>query len=98
MIDDVARYAKEHPLTVRELAWQLLKNTRNPDYVAARYDIPVESLRAALEKIPDEEPLHRRLARNRRIHSAHVRNPETRASEALPPIEREPGSDDDLGE
>ena len=45
----------------RRLAWELLKQTRNPEYVALRYDFPVANMRAALEQLPDEEPLWKTL-------------------------------------
>ena len=74
----------------RRLAWELLKQTRNPEYVALRYEIPVANLRAALEQIPDEEPLWQRL------QSPQTRWKGTRPSQSEIAVEREPGSDDDL--
>lgn len=43
----------------RAIAWQALKETRNPEYVAMRYNFPVSKMRDALAKIPDEKPLYR---------------------------------------
>ena len=77
----------------RKWAWELLKNTRNPEYVALRYDFPVSAMREALAKLPDEEPLWKRLQgeKNRVKKKGGTVKP--------PPLpEREPGSDDDLGE
>lgn len=84
----------------RRLAWELLKSTRNPDYVALRYGYPVETMRAALEKIPKEQKPTRRSPAAARVHSTIKRAreliPETLRRPRVP--EREPGSDDDLGE
>lgn len=65
--EKLERFAKT-AMTLRQHAWELLKQTRNPEYVSLRYEIPVEKLRAALESMPNEEPLHKRLAR-RGAHS-----------------------------
>ena len=79
----------------RELAWEALKQTRNPEFVSVRYGFPVEDLRKALEKLPDEQPMFRRLA----DHSAkNGRENFRRPNDLLPPIaqrERVPGEDDD---
>lgn len=81
----------------RRLAWDLLKQTRNPEYVAMRYELPVANLRAALEKIPDDEPLWKRLqAPQNRWKGTR---PGAGQSDALVDLEtpgREPGCDDDL--
>lgn len=47
---DLAELAKTAP-TKRELAWQLLKSTRNPEYVALRYGYTIAQMRAALETL-----------------------------------------------
>lgn len=74
----------------RRLAWESLKNTRNPEYVALRYGFTVTAMREALAKLPDEEPLWVRL------QPPQTRHKGTAAGATVPPIEREPGSDDDL--
>ena len=82
----------------RRLAWDLLKETRNPEYVALRYEIPVANLRAALEKIPDEEPLWKRLQGEKNRWKG-TRPGASHADDLgdLGTPEREPGCDDDLG-
>lgn len=40
-------------MTRRELAWALLKETRNPVYVAMRYGYSVDSMKKALKEIPE---------------------------------------------
>jgi hypothetical protein len=74
----------------RRLAWELLKQTRNPEYVALRYDFPVANMRAALEQIPDQEPLWKTLQRDENKWKS------SRPGKTEIPLEREPGSDDDL--
>lgn len=74
----------------RRLAWESLKNTRNPEYVALRYGFTVQAMREALAKLPDEKPLWQQL-----------QSPQCRAKGNAPPppvpqVEREPGEDDDL--
>ena len=90
---------KQSALTKRELAWNALKQTRNPDYVAVRYGFPVETMRQALEKIPDNRVPQPATSRH---NSAVGRNAEMlTAGDALPGItqrSRIPGEDDDLGE
>ena len=76
----------------RKLAWELLKNTRNPEYVALRYEFPVQAMRDALAKMPDEEPLWKRLQGEQNRFKG---KPRTHNFDDL--VEREPGSDDDLG-
>ena len=73
----------------RKWAWELLKNTRNPEYVALRYDFPVSVMREALAKMPDEEPLWKQL-------QAPQCRPKGNAPPPVPQVEREPGEDDDL--
>lgn len=88
---DLERH-KKTALTRRRLAWELLKQTRNPTYVALRYGFPKETLEAALEKIPIQQTAPSRSAPARTIHSSLKR-----ASELLPKnLGREPGEDDDL--
>lgn len=87
-------------LSRRQLAWNLLKQTRNATYVAMRYGYDVETMEKALEKIPEEEPLYRKLAERAR-HSPPVLDrgkPEKRLGDLLPSPGREPGSDDDREE
>lgn len=76
-----------------------MKATRNPEYVAMRYDFPVANMRAALEKIPNEEPLWQRLqppqCRWKGTRPGAARN-DVLGDLGTP--EREPGCDDDLGE
>ena len=63
---DLAKHRKT-ALSRRECAWQLLKQTRNPEYVAARYGYSVAKMRRALENIPDEKTIQ--LTRRARIVS-----------------------------
>lgn len=46
---------RKSALTTRELAWALLKQTRNPEYVSARYGFTVAQMRSALEKIDHDK-------------------------------------------
>ncbi len=39
----------------RQLAWELLKKNRNPEYVALRYGYPVSLMREALAKLEQME-------------------------------------------
>ena len=81
----------------RRLAWELLKETRNPEYVALRYEFPVANMRAALEKIPDEEPLWKRLqGEKNRWKGTRPGASEPGNLGDLEAPGREPGSDDDL--
>lgn len=86
---------KKNSMTRKRLAWELLKQTRNPVYVSLRYDFPVEDLEKALEKIPDDtgRPF------KRSDSAARIYSGLRRAGEVLPPIaqSREPGEDDDIG-
>lgn len=78
----------------KRLAFELLKQTRNPTYVSLRYGFPVADLEKALEKIPDTTARsYRRSDSAARIY-AGLR----RAGTLLPNFEksREPGEDDDL--
>lgn len=90
---DLERY-KKNAMTRRRLAWELLKQTRNPTYVALRYGYPVETMQKALEKIPDDSgrPVTRSAPADA-IHSSIKR-----ARELIPETcrTREPGEDDDL--
>jgi len=101
---DLEEYASRTKLpTRRELAWQLLKETRNPEYVALRYGYPVETMRAALEKIPNEKSVYQKEQERRRRQHTAARSHSSlkRASELVPENvrrSREPGEDDDLGE
>ncbi len=105
MTCDLDQFAKT-ALSKKELAWESLKETRNPEYVSLRFGYPVEDLRKALEKIPDAEPLNKRLAGLERKHYAKRANTALkRASDVLPdyqrteergpPPPREPGCDDE---
>jgi hypothetical protein len=100
ILDEKLERAAKTALTRKQQAWSLLKQTRNPLYVSLRYGFPVEDLERALEKIPNEEPLHKRLAR-RGAHSRGDESHETMrtgaelARQAAPPRSREPGEDDD---
>lgn len=80
-------------LTHRELAWELLKQTRNPEYVSARYGFPVNVLKKALEKMPDDKSTYTRL---KELHNKH-----SGRDGDQPDVEnhhqREPGEDDDSG-
>lgn len=85
----------ENPPTRRQLAWELLKQTRNPQYVAARYDFPLETMERALEKIPEPKPIEKR-----RMYKPPARSDDSslkRASELIPEMarSREPGEDDE---
>ena len=85
-------------LTHRELAWALLKETRNPEYVALRYGYPIEKMREALGRIPYEKPLHQRLTE---LHDKATGRHEQSASEAdvlasTERSERVPGEDDEI--
>lgn len=99
---DLERH-KQNARSKRLLAWELLKQTRNPEYVALRYGYPVETMRKALEKIPSPnagpfrrsatgEAIHRTLKRARDVLPENLRAPATSESKSS----REPGEDDDL--
>lgn len=89
----------------RELAWLLLKQTRNPEYVALRYGYNVETMREALKKIPAPPDGHlpglgvgynsngTRYKSGKRL-ADHM----PKIDREKPEVEREPGSDDELGE
>jgi hypothetical protein len=109
ILDEKLERAAKTALTRKQQAWSLLKQTRNPLYVSLRYGFPVEDLERALEKIPNEEPLHKRLAR-RGAHSRGDESHETMRTGAelvdemggightQPPESppgREPGEDDE---
>jgi hypothetical protein len=92
---DLDRF-RECAKTRRELAWELLKQTRNAPYVALRYGYDIETMEAALEKIPtSSEPRGKANNSDKRKHS-----PLKRARDLLPEVTRSrvPGEDDDLGE
>jgi len=55
----------------RALAWELLKQTRNPEYVALRYEYPIDTMREALKRIPEHEPIYNKL---QRINNPAARN------------------------
>lgn len=102
---DLEKLAKT-ALSRRQLAWNLLKQTRNPTYVAMRYGYDIDTMEKALETIPEEKPLHQQLAERAR-HSPPLldrgkpdpaRGAEKKLGDLLPGVSREPGSDDDLGE
>ena len=81
----------------RREAWEMLRTTRNADYVALRFDYPVEKMRAALEKIPHVKTpdFVRSASAERAFHNAKPIGdlmPET-VTRA-----RVPGEDDDLEE
>lgn len=85
--------AKQNARTRRQLAWELLQQTRNPKYVALRYGYPIETMEKALEKVP-EKPA----AFNRSDSAASVHSAIKRASELLPENlrrSRVPGEDDE---
>ena len=98
---DLEEFAKT-ALTRRQLAWKLLKETRNPVYVGMRYGYDPAILEKALETIPAEEPLHRKLAQraNNTPPLLDRGKPEKRLGDLLPDTSpgREPGSDDDREE
>lgn len=73
----------------RRLAWEALRNTRNPEYVSLRYGFSVQAMREALAKLPNEEPLWKQL-------QAPQCRPKGNAPPPVPQVEREPGEDDDL--
>ena len=95
-------------LTRRQLAWKLLKQTRNPTYVAMRYGYEIDTMEKALAKIPEEESVYQKL--KRRADSAPpildrgkpdaARGAEKKLGDLLPDTSpgREPGSDDDRDE
>lgn len=79
----------------KALAWAALKQTRNPEFVSIRYGFPVEDLRKALEKLPNEEPMFRRLAKPSAAPRSKLFD---RPRDLLPETvsrERIPGEDDD---
>lgn len=98
-VSDLERF-KETALTPRELAWELLKVTRNPEYVALRYGYPISTMREALAKIPKEEPAFKKLSRpgygkaTEQHRNGYGKSAAELAREAMP--SREPGEDDDL--
>lgn len=49
-LEKFARTAKSR----RQLAWDLLKESRNPAYVALRYGYSIQEMEQALEKIPQK--------------------------------------------
>ena len=94
----VSDYRKQEQSEARRrAAWELLKDTRNPEYVALRYDYPVETMRKALAKIPPDTPAPFRRSPGAEACHSTIR----RASELIPETlrrSRVPGEDDDLGE
>ena len=93
-VTNLRAFAKDAP-TTRELAWELLKQTRNPAYVSLRYEFPVDVLEKALERIPDEKPTWKRI---REIAELDRPGNFKRPGEILPETiqsERIPGEDDD---
>lgn len=96
---NLAELSKTAP-TRRELAWELLKQTRNPEYVSMRYEFPLEQMRAALEKIPDAKPttLTKRAELLGNVSAATRPEFFSRPGALLPEVisrERIPGEDDD---
>ena len=89
---DLDRHRKTAKST-RQLAWDLLKQTRNAPYVALRYGFDIETMEKALEKIPpdDDRP------RERSVTADGIRSQLRHASTLLDPIAkgREPGQDDE---
>lgn len=87
--------AHAHPK--RKLAWELLKQTRNAEYVALRYDYPIDTMKEALEHVEKQYG-----PRPPDTHPAGYRNPDfKRPTKVLPEtseITRVPGEDGDLGE
>ena len=51
---DLEKFAKTAK-SRRELAWDLLKETRNPTYVAMRYGYSIAQMEEALAKIPEKK-------------------------------------------
>lgn len=82
----------------KALAWEALKQTRNPEFVSIRYGFPVEDLRKALEKLPNEIPMFKRLAKPSASPRSELFD---RPRDLLPPaiqsetLPREPGCDDE---
>lgn len=58
LADERLQEARGRAKTRRELAWELLKASRNPAYVALRYGYPLCVMEEALKKIPPPEPAH----------------------------------------
>lgn len=90
--DEDLERARKNATSKRRLAWELLKQTRNPTYVSLRYGFPLEALEKALEGMPPIEPIRERSASADAIHSTFKR-----ASELIPEATgaREPGEDDE---
>lgn len=76
--------AKKTALSKKRQAWELLKQTRNPKYVALRYGYDIETMEKALEKIPPGDTEQRRSTAAESIHSTIKR-----ASEFIPKTLRE---------
>lgn len=94
-LDKLAKTA----LSKRELAWALLKDTRNPLYVSMRYDYPLDAMEKALETIPVEKSFQQKLddrhnSNSRDNADSSVKSAGELVSEMARP--REPGEDDDL--
>lgn len=67
----------------RALAWDALRTTRNPEYVAVRYNYPVKTMRDALAKIPETETVYQVLQKRKHPLANTVSGP-TRARDLLP--------------
>lgn len=94
---DLDKLRKNAP-TKRALAWELLKQTRNPQYVAMRYDYPLETMERALESIPEEKTVYQQTHGRRNSPPARTDDSSLkRASESIPEMARtrEPGEDDE---
>lgn len=87
-------FPKDAP-TRRELAWELLKQTRNAAYVALRYEYPIPMMEEALKKIPIVKTVRERLAEQNALHDAHRRQARERALQEDAKPTREPGEDDE---
>lgn len=95
---DLEKLAETAP-TRRELAWALLKQTRNAAYVAMRYGYDISIMEEALERLPPPEtdPIPGRRAES--LSPLLDRGKPKQAGELLEDLpSREPGSDDNLGE
>ena len=88
---DLDKHAK-NATTKKRLAWQLLKQTRNPTYVSLRYGFSVEALEKALEGIPETSERVERSDSAKSIISTFKSGRELIPEAAKT---REPGEDDE---
>ncbi len=81
----------------RRAAWDLLKQSRNPEYVSLRFGYTVQQMRDALAKIPADSNCKPVRSPSAKIAHSAIK----RASELVPETLRRsriPGEDDDAGE